>query len=103
MILADVLHNESSCLALCQPESCLLTPPDLDHQPAELPLVLLIAEKGFPGGRKLHYELHRPSLSCALMEQSLVNGEDEVLLGHYLVQDLQADCSKCTRQVSHFG
>jgi len=101
------LHDESSCLALCQPGCCLLSPSDLEHQLAELPLVLLIAQKklkvlGFPGGLILHCELLREAVSQPLLclygvRLVGVSGENEVL--HHLVQDLQADSSKCMRQV----
>ena len=71
------LHNDSSCLSLRQPGCCLLTRPDLEHQLAELPLVLLIAQKeslkswGFqvavPCTMNFSEKL-RLSLSWALME-----------------------------------
>lgn len=45
----------------------MLTPPDLEHQLAELPLVLLIAQKelkvlGFPAGLTLHYGFLREAV-----------------------------------------
>ncbi|XP_056151357.1 ATP-dependent RNA helicase TDRD9 [Lampris incognitus] len=87
---------------------CLLTAPNLEHQLAEL-LVLLIAHKelkvlGFPGSHILPYELFKEAVPKPLLRLDGVrligiSGEDEVLLGYHLVEYPQLDCSKCMRQV----
>ena len=63
-----------------------------------------LPRKTFLGGRTLHYELFseaapQPLLGLDGVRLVGVSGEDEVLLVHHLVQDLQADRSKCMRQV----
>lgn len=55
------LHHESSCLTLRQLGCCLLTPQDLEYPLANLPLVVLIAQRelnvlGFPGTHTLNFE-----------------------------------------------
>ncbi|KAJ8248142.1 hypothetical protein GJAV_G00238790 [Gymnothorax javanicus] len=62
--MSSSLYDESSCFTLHQPRCCLLTPSDLEHQLAELLLVLLIAQKEFevlgpPCSCTLHYKLLR--------------------------------------------
>ena len=93
--MGSSLYDESSCFALHQPRCCLLTPPDLEHQLAELLLVLLVAQKefevlGLPCSLALYYELLRdaaPQPLLCLYGVLLVgvSGKDEVFLGYHLV------------------